>query len=441
MNHTAEKIEVTEKQQNFWQRSRGGIVSYLTILRMFSRNARLYLIGSFLMGVNFHIFQLLLNLYLKELGFVESQIGLVISARALGVTLLAIPVAMILSRVKLKPLLLTGCIMMAGFSYFITTMDELFFLMGFSLLTGMSFAFFRVASGPFYMRNSTSVERTHLFSLSFGMMLLAGMVGSLFSGTLVIMLTDFSGDIISGYRYTLYLGIAASILALIPFSMVKANPHSAEESKMSFDLNQIRKRGGFYFKITIANFIVGLGAGLIIPFLNLYFRDRFSQPPDRITFFYFLAHLVMLVGIMIGPIMAKKIGLVRAVVTAQLSSIPFMLILSYSDFLPLVLLAFVLRAGLMNIGVPIITNLAMELSEKSEQGLVSALLIVAWTSALMISSAFGGVIIEHYGYTVTINITIVIYLLSTLIFYSLFKNAETRQNGKQRWTLVREAIS
>ena len=441
MNHTAEKIEVTEKQQNFWQRSRGGIVSYLTILRMFSRNARLYLIGSFLMGVNFHIFQLLLNLYLKELGFVESQIGLVISARALGVTLLAIPVAMILSRVKLKPLLLTGCIMMAGFSYFITTMDELFFLMGFSLLTGMSFAFFRVASGPFYMRNSTTVERTHLFSLSFGMMLLAGMVGSLFSGTLVIMLTDFSGDIISGYRYTLYLGIAASILALIPFSMVKANPPSAEESKMSFDLNQIRKRGGFYFKITIANFIVGLGAGLIIPFLNLYFRDRFNQPPDRITFFYFLAHLVMLVGIMIGPIMAKKIGLVRAVVTAQLSSIPFMLILSYSDFLPLVLLAFVLRAGLMNIGVPIITNLAMELSEKSEQGLVSALLIVAWTSALMISSAFGGVIIEHYGYTVTINITIVIYLLSTLIFYSLFKNVETRQNGKQRWTLVREAIS
>ena len=83
MNHTAEKIEVTEKQQNFWQRSRGGIVSYLTILRMFSRNARLYLIGSFLMGVNFHVFQLLLNLYLKELGFVESQIGLVISAELL----------------------------------------------------------------------------------------------------------------------------------------------------------------------------------------------------------------------------------------------------------------------------------------------------------------------------------------------------------------------
>ncbi|MEE8404996.1 MAG: hypothetical protein V3S17_06365, partial [candidate division Zixibacteria bacterium] len=99
MKHTAEKTEVSEKPQNFWQYSRGGVVSYLATLRMFSRNARLYLIGSFLMGVNFHVFQLLLNLYLKELGFVESQIGLVISARALGATLLAIPVAIILSRV------------------------------------------------------------------------------------------------------------------------------------------------------------------------------------------------------------------------------------------------------------------------------------------------------------------------------------------------------
>ena len=440
MNHTDEETAVSEKNQKIWQRTRGGVATYLATLKMFSRNARLYLIGSFLMGVNFHVFQLLLNLYLKELGFVESQIGLVISARALGATLLAIPVAIILSRVKLKPLLLTGCIMMAGFSYFITTMDELILLMGFSLLTGMSFAFFRVASGPFYMRNSTSVERTHLFSLSFGMMMLAGMVGSLFSGKLVLILAEFTGDIIAGYRYTLYIGIAASILALIPFALVKANPPSAEESKISLNMNQIRNRGGFYFKITIANFIVGLGAGLIIPFLNLYFRDRFGQPPDRITFFYFMAHLVMLVGIMIGPIMAKKMGLVRAVVTAQLSSIPFMFILSYSDFLPLVLLAFVLRAGLMNIGVPIITNLAMELSEKSEQGLVSALLIVAWTSALMISSALGGVLIENFGYTVTINITIVIYIVSTLIFYSLFKNVETNQNGKRPWTLVREAI-
>jgi len=440
MNHTAEETAVSEKNQKFWQRTRGGIVTYLATLKMFSRNARLFLIGSFLMGVNFHVFQLLLNLYLKELGFVESQIGLVISARAMGSTLLAIPIAIFLSRVKLKPLLLTGCIMMAGFSYFITTMDELILLIGFSLLTGMSFAFFRVAGGPFYMRNSTSIERTHLFSLSFGMMMLAGMVGSLFSGKLVLILADFTGDLISGYRYTLYLGVAASILALIPFSLVKANPPSANESKISLDMNQIRSRGGFYFKITIANFIVGLGAGLIIPFLNLYFRDRFGQPPDRITFFYFMAHLVMLVGIMIGPVMAKKMGLVRAVVTAQLSSIPFMFILSYSDFLPLVLLAFVLRAGLMNIGVPIITNLAMELSEKSEQGLVSALLMVAWTSAMMISSALGGVLIENFGYTTTINITIVIYLVSTLIFYSLFKHAETRQDGKEPWTLVREAI-
>src|SRR3972149_790405 len=89
-------------------RVKSGIANYLASLRLFSHNARLYLAGSFLMGVNFHIFQLLLNLYLKELGFVEGDIGLVVSARAVGMTIAAIPTAYVMSKIKLKPILITG---------------------------------------------------------------------------------------------------------------------------------------------------------------------------------------------------------------------------------------------------------------------------------------------------------------------------------------------
>jgi predicted MFS family arabinose efflux permease len=185
---------------------------------------------------------------------------------------------------------------------------------------------------------------------------------------------------------------------------------------------------------------VGLGAGLVIPFLNLFFRDRFAQPPDKITFFYFLSHVAMLVGIIGAPVLAKKIGLVRTVVVTQLASIPFMLILSFSNSLPLVLAAFILRAGLMNIGVPIITNLGMELSHKTEQGLVNALLMTAWTSSWMVSAALGGLLIEHYGYTFTINITISIYVFSSIVFYFLFKNAEVKKDAPRRWHIVCEDI-
>ena len=400
---------------------------------MFSRNARLYLLGSFLVGMNFSVFNLLLNLYLKELGFAEGNIGTVNSARGLGMTLIAIPAAMILSRVKLKPLLIAACVAFALFSVGLTTFQEYTYLLGCAMLAGMSFAFFRVASGPFFMRNSTRTERTHLFSFSFATHLAAGMIGSLGAGKLVTVIGESTGDMIAGYQYTLYLTIAIAFLAFIPFSLVKAAPPSAEENRISFNREQFRRRGRFYFKVTFANFLVGMGAGLIIPFLNLYFRDRFKLEPDAIAFYYILMMFGMLVGTLSGPILTKYFGLVRSIVVTQLLSIPFMLVLAYSYSLAWVVPAFIIRGGLMNMGVPIANNFAMELSEKSEQGLVNALMSVSWTTSWMISVAIGGFVIEAYDYTTAFNVTIVLYVVSSVIFYSFFSKSEIRNTEGSGW--------
>lgn len=418
-----------------------GLKDYLRNIRLFSRNARLYLAGSFLMGVNFHIFQLLLNLYLKEYGFVESQIGDVLSARAIGMTVIAIPAALLLSRIRLKPVLMIAAILYATFSFFITSYQQLLLLTLFSLLSGMAFTFYRVAAAPFFMRNSTQQERTHLFSFWFAMMILAGMVGSAGSGNLVELLADYTGDLFSGYRYTLYVGIGISLLSLIPFALIRASKPSEDESKITLTWDLFRERWPFYFKISISNFLVGMGAGLVIPFLNLYFRDRFGQAPDSIGHFYFMVHLLMLASILSGPVLVSRLGLVRAVFVTQLLSIPFMFVMAYTHVLALAVGAFVLRAALMNLGVPLVTNFGMELSQENERGIVNALLMIAWTSSWAVSSKLGGVLIENYGYTITINITIILYVVASLVFYGFFRKAEKKTDKVPRWTIVRENMS
>ncbi len=406
---------------------------YIANVRLFSTNARLYLIGSFLIGMNFAVFNLLFNLYLKELGFVEGDIGMINSWRAMGMTAVAIPAAMILSRVRLKPLLLVACVLFAFFSYGVTTYQQMILLAGFSILSGMAFAFFRVASGPFYMRNSTPKERTHLFSFSFATHLAAGMIGSWGAGNLVTIIGERTGDMVLGYQYTLYTAIAFSFLAFIPFSFVKAAKPSAEENRISLSVAQFKRRGRFYFRITFVNFLIGTGAGLIIPFLNLYFRDRFGLQPDRIGLYFILLSFGMLVGTLSGPFLTRKLGLVRTIVLTQLASIPFMLILAYSYYLPLVVPAFVIRGGLMNLGVPISSNLGMELADKEEQGLVNALLMISWTGSWMISVWIGGHVIEAYGYTVTLNISVVLYMISTVAYYLFFGKIERKNTDKPGW--------
>jgi len=423
---------------SLWSRGLGALREYRSSVRLFSRNARLYLFGSFLIGVNFSVFNLLFNLYLKEIGFVESQIGLVNSSRAVGMTLVAIPAAMILSRIRLKPLLLVACVFFAIFSFGQTTIQEWSLLLGCAVLTGMSFAFFRIASGPFYMRNSTRTERTHLFSFSFGMHLLAGMIGSWGAGHLVTVIGERTGDIVLGYQYTLYLAIIIGFLALIPFGLVKAAAPSSEENRISLNLAQFRRRGAFYFRVTFVNFLIGTGAGLIIPFMNLYFRDRFLLPPDRIGLFFILLSFGMLAGTLCGPLLTKRFGLVRTIVITQLASIPFMLFLAYGYALALVVPSFIIRGGLMNLGVPISTNFAMELCEKEEQGLVNALLSVSWTSSWMVSVAIGGSLIEHYGYTLVLNITAALYLISSFSYYWFFGKVERRNADGPGWYVPRD---
>lgn len=421
-----------------WGRTLGAFREYRGSVKLFSRNARLYLLGSFLIGVNFAVFNLLFNLYLKELGWMESQIGLVNSSRAVGMTLVAIPAAMILSRIRLKPLLIVSCALFAVFTFGQASIQRMTLLLGTAALAGMSFAFFRIASGPFYMRNSTATERTHLFSFSFGMNLLAGIIGSWGAGHLVTVIGERTGDIILGYQYTLFLAIAISFLAIIPFSLVKAAAPSRDENRLSFNRERFRRRGPFYFKVTFVNFLIGTGAGLIIPFMNLYFRDRFGLQPDQIGLYFILMSFGMLVGTLSGPFFTRRLGLVRTIVITQLSSIPFMLMLAYAYDLLLVVPAFVIRGGLMNLGVPISTNFAMELCDKEEQGLVNALLSVSWTSSWMVSVAIGGSLIEHYGYTLVMNITAGLYLISSFSYYWFFGRVERRNTDGPGWYVPRD---
>jgi predicted MFS family arabinose efflux permease len=392
------------------------------------------------MGVNMEVFNLLMNLYLKELRFGEGDIGLVNASRAMGMALMAIPASALFARFHVKPLLIAGAIGFALFSIFLITTSELWLLLGFSLITGLSWSFFRVFSGPFFMRNSTSVERSHLFSVSYGVLLLSGMAGSAGAGALASAVGRVSGDVIFGYKCALAAGVLVGLAAIIPFGLIGAQPPCGSESRVSLTFEQIRRRGSFYLQLTLANFLIGIGAGLIIPFLNLYFKERFSLSPGKIGFFYLCVSASMFVGTMAGPVLARRFGLVRTVVFTQLASIPFMLTLAYSYFLPLAFVAFVIRGGLMNLNSPISSQLAMELSDEGEQPLVNALLVISWTASWMIAVAIGGELIERHGFTLVLNIASGLYVTASIMYYRFFRYVEQRRSSGVGWYIPDSGI-
>lgn len=409
------------------QEFREGAKRYYRDIRGLSSNAVKYLIGSFLTGITYSAFMLLLNLYLREAGYSETFIGKVLSAGAFGMTLVAVPASILISRIRLRPILVTTSLLYMTGALFVVHAETAIILMGAQFFAGMMVAISRVASGPFYMRNSTSTERSFLFSLSFGVQMAGGFVGPLVFGNLVgVFERALQVSTIEAFRVTLSIAALFALLAAIPFGLLRLPKTIPKEDRLQLNFTTLKKHGRLLFRLNFPYFIVGAGAGIIIPFLNLYFRDRFGQPTDTIGIYYGLVYLTMFIGIMVGPILVRKWGMVRAIVFTELASIPFMLILAFSMNLPLVLAAFFARGALMNLGVPIGRNFAMEMSPRSMQGFVNALMTVSWTGSRVISTRFGGEVIEHHGYTVALLIGVVLYVMSALFYYFTFRRAEKK---------------
>ncbi|HSG98957.1 MAG TPA: MFS transporter [candidate division Zixibacteria bacterium] len=403
---------------------------YREAIGLLSRNARLYLTGAFLFGIAHAGYQLLFNLYLRERGLTESVIGGVLASTATGAALLALPAGFLLLRTRVKPVIITAVVLYVTALLFLVSWQDTEMLWLFAFSSGMAMTFYRVSTAPFYMRNSSETERPMLFSLGFAMIMLSGAVGSIGGGYLVDYFTHLTGDSVIAHRWGLYVSSCVGALAIIPLLMITSRRPSEEEKRQRIDWSALRGRLPLYGKLFTPFFLVGLGAGFIIPFLNIFFRDRFTKSADTIGLYFFGVQVATVIGTLAGPALVRKFGRIRTVVLTELVSVPFMLALVYTGELTIAVIAFLLRAAFMNMGQPVASNFTMEMVTKREQGLVNALIFLAWTGSWMVSTAVGGTLIEHYGYELPMVITAGLYSVSAGLYYFFFRKSERFQDGQ-----------
>lgn len=393
---------------------------YIENIKAFSPNARLFLIGNFCLSVGIHIFWLLYNLYLKDIGFTESFIGNVLSIRAIGSVLIALPAAALINRVHIRYIVIWG----AGFSavgfFMQSVITQPGGLIGASCLTGMATTIYMVAAAPFFMRNSTPKERVHLFSVNSAINMGAGFIGSAIGGVLRTFFYQITSSSVQSYRLALLSAVVLALIGIIPYSRLQVSPIPTSKDgrdgsrRHHADWNTI-------FRLTLPSFIVGMGAGLTIPFINLYFQDVFQLNTDIIGIIFASGQIAMFAGMLSSPILAQRIGKVATILATQLISIPFMLIMAFARTLALVIPAFLIRGALMNMATPVSQTFSMEKVPPKDQALTNSLLNLSWTGSWAVSAFFGGRIIEHYGFALSFCITSFLYFTSTMFYYIFFR--------------------
>jgi predicted MFS family arabinose efflux permease len=406
----------------------GLLREYAAQVRGAGRNPRLYLGGMFLFGMGQSIFALLFNLYLRDLGISDATIGQILSKVALGAAVAALPAAFLFRRMPARTLLVGGGAL-AAVGYVLQAslvQPELLLLVAF--LTGMVLTVFRLSIAPVVMKEGASERRPFLFSASFGVFFLSAILGSAVGGALPHLFHIIAPESGQALRFSLFVAAAVTLASALPFLAMRpgepgpGSPGALEQIKDLLEIDW-----GLHLKLILPSAMIGLGAGLIIPFLNLYFKDRFGLTEGDIGFLFSVMQGFMVAGNLYGPAVSRRLGLVLGVVVTQLLSVPFMIVLAVSHMFPLVALCFFMRGGLMNMNQPLVSHFAMEVVPERDHAITNSLLSLSWFLAWTVSADIGGALIERKGYEEPLLIAAALYVGASVLYWIFFKDvAEAR---------------
>ncbi len=395
--------------------TKNALSEYKIALDSSSKDVKLFIFGNMLFGIGVNLIGLLFNLYCKSLSFSESLIGKLLSSRAFGSALVTLPAAYLLSRINIRYLFMIVPVFTSIFYITIAASNKFSILVPLTLLTGAFSTFFSVAAGPFIMNNTKIEHQMHFFSLNGAIGMLTGVIGNIIGGIFRDFALLFTKKEILSYKISIGFGAIIILLSTLTFSKIKYVKIEKSKSINIFNVTNWK----IYIKLLLPALFIGIGAGLTIPYINLYFKNVFNMSDSLIGIIYGISQFFTFTGIMLGPLIARKLGKPITIVITQAISIPFILILTYIKNPFFVVLAFFIRGTLMNMASPLSDNFALENVPKEEQSLMNALKMFIWTSSWMISARISGSTIETKGFAYSFTLTAVLYAIST-IFFTLF---------------------
>ena len=404
--------------------------------RLFSRPARLYLGAEFLMWTAHGIFSVLFNLYLVEAGASEVFVGHAISASAVGMVVAALPAGWLADRWGRRRTLMLGAVLEAVGHLLRASTTHGSLVLGAGFVAGLGQSLFQIAAVPFLTDQSTPRERTHLFSTFFASALLAGVLGNALGGALPAAVRGLwpGLTLFQAYRVALISGAlcagAGALRLLALRGLVEPRPEHGAPAPSSRETRRL-------VPIALNAALIGSGAGLVIPFMNLYFKDRFSCSSGQIGGFFSIAQVVTAAAALAAPAVARRYGKLRTAVVSELLSLPFLVTLGGERHLPVAVAAFWLRATFMQASTPLLQAFVMEVLPQELRARSSSLNNMVWNIGWAVSATTAGTIIAHFGYAVPFYMTAGLYLVAALSFYAAFRG--TRESAGMAVRLSEEA--
>ncbi len=448
----------------------------------FERDARVFLVAALVSGAAISLYWIDFNLYLASLGLTPATIGLIVTAGSLASAIASFPASLLSDRIGRRLVLAGGLGLMLVSTIGFLLASGPVALAFLAAAYGAGQQTFFVVQNPFLAERSRPDQRSELFALVFAIENVTNIVAAVAGGAIAGIVANaggFGDQSPEAYRVILVLmaGLmsvavasvfligddrprpaalgrpAASTVGSVPDGVAPAVGSSATPADQASLARAVGEPAAFpaaayrarprahgplrwlgirdrrtFVRLLLPGFLISLGAGQVIPFLNLFIRGKFGLDLTSLNVVFAITSLGTVVAILLQPALARRFGKIGSVVLVQGASIPFLVVLGFSPTLWTVVIAMAVRNSLMNAGNPIFNAFAMERVAPGERATLSASMSLLWSVGWVIAGPWYSILQASLGfdaaYAVNFATIIALYSTATILYWVWFGRDE-----------------
>ena len=414
----------------------------------FHRDARVFLVTTLVTGAALSLYWIDFNLYLRSLGLSTATIGLVSTLASVAGAIAAFPASAASDRFGRRTIIAAGVGLSIVALFGLIVTEWLPLIVVFAALWSVGQQSLGVVAAPFMTEHSDPDHRNELFATQFAVQNVTNIIAAVLGGVVAVAIANVIGLAPDGpgtYRIILVIMVVLLVAGLATVALLSDDRPRAvhvprlraagEPAAFPRDPRRSRSRLGLvvrdrrvFLRLLLPGLLISIGAGQIIPFLNLFIQQKFGLDLASLNAVFAVTSFGTVVAILAQPRLARRFGQITSVVIVQAISIPFLAVLGFSPVLWTVIAAMTVRNALMNAGNPIFTAFAMERVTSGERATLSAAMSVLWQVGWVVGGAWYALLQASLGfdagYAVGFVTIISLYTIATALYWVWFRSID-----------------
>lgn len=393
---------------------------------MSRRDAYLYVLAAAVASFGLGVVAFYLNFLFRALGYDGIALGALVAAQAAGVVMGAIPAATVARGRARRTVILTGGVIAAAGVIGVVLFHGFVPLLVAGLLLGLG-AILASSSGAALLADATAAASR---SSRFGQQIALGTMAAFFASALAGILAEpvatalgrATGDVLV-LRTLVAAGGLVAALSAIPILFLRSAPVTGGTLEPAH-------RTRLLARFLTVEFVFGLGAGSFLPFVNLFFAERYGVPFATLGVMLGAIAVAGSLGALVhGRLLARRFGPVRSILAVVFGSLPFALIAAFTGNLVVALIALAIRAALMYGSTATWNALTFSSFTPRERAGVNAVSALAWSAGSSVGAIVSGALrgaAGPAGYTANLATLAFFYALAGTLILVFFRHHEPR---------------